>query len=176
LVPSYGQVAIQNEIAKWTMFQGLPIIVHNADWSVSGSSVITGIGNLDSTALSIAPPLGFTPTSGYIVDIARYPSSTDRNEDALYKLLYAHIAPTVPVVTGFSDTVFQVPLTGANVMTVGNTVFVRNGSYSIYSDEEKVIAISGDIITTTNLGFTPASGYFVEGIGFKDGQSFYRYG
>lgn len=176
LVPSYGQTAIQDEINKWAMFSGLPVIVHNSDWSVSGSSFITGIGTSSPDALSLSPPLGFTPPSGYIVDINKYPMTTVKTDDALYKLLYAHYSPTIPVATGYSHTQFVVPSSGADLMTVGNTLFVRSPDYSVYSPEVKVTDISGTLITVGDLGFTPPTGYFVEGVGFKDGQSFYRYG
>lgn len=176
LVPSYGQTDIAAEVAKWSMFQGLPIIVHNADYSVSGSSFITGIGNSDSTALSIDPPLAFTPASGMIVDINDYPTTTSKREDAYYKLLYTHVSPTFAVTSGVSGTQFNVSLVDASNMTVGNTLLVRNSDYSVYSPEVEVTDITGTLVTVDSLGFTPASGYFVEGVGYKDGQSFYRYG
>lgn len=177
LKPSYGQTSVVNELFKWNQFVGLPIQVHSSDWSVLGTSIITGVGDVDPTALSVSPPLGFTPPENYIVDIGTYPTSTNKNENSLYKLLYTYLTPTISVVSGTSDTVFDVSPSDAANMTVGNSIIVRKDDYSVISPEVIVSTIvSGTITTQTSLGFTPDSTYFVEGIGFKDGQSFYRYG
>ena len=165
------------ELAKWTHYVGLGIQVHSADWSVVGTTFIAGIGNVDPTALTVDPPLGFTPGVGYIVDIVPYPTDTNKQEDAQYKLLYAHITPSIPITSGVSTTQFNVSLSDADKMTVGNSVTVRNPDYSNLSDFIAVSSIVvGTLVTLAKpLLFTPDDTYFVEGIGFKDGTASYIY-
>lgn len=177
LTPSYGQTSVVNELFKWQQFVGLPIQVHSSDWSTLETTTITGVGDVDPNSLTVDPPLSSPPPSGFIVDVGTYPTSTDKNENSLYKLLYVFITPTIPVSSGISDTQFTVSLSDAPNLTEGNFLIVRNPSYSTISPE--VIAnsiVSGLVTVAASLGFTPNNTDFVEGIGFKDGQSFYRYG
>lgn len=177
LVPSYGQTDIQVEVSKWNLFTGLPVLVHNFDYSVTGSSVIMGVGTDDSSALTLSPPLAFAPSAGMIVDIPPYPEDALKSTDALYKLLYAHISPSVPVSSGISETQFVVDPGYGSQIIVGNSVILRTGDSSFYSPEVPVVSVVGDVITVgKTLTYTPASGNVVEGIGFRDHQSFYRYG
>jgi hypothetical protein len=101
--------------------------------------------------------------------------------DQMLKTLYAYITPTVPVVTGNSTTQLVVPTASGGLFTVGNQIIVRSPDYSIYSNPVDVQSVSGGVITAatpfvaSGTPFTPASGYFVEGLGFNDGLGYYRY-
>lgn len=172
LTPSYGQTLITAELAKWSSFIGQPVYVHSPDYTTrSGQTTFVGI---TGTTLDLDPPLGFTPLPGDILDIPPYPTTTDKNEQANYKLLYAHFTPTVAVTSGSSDTVFDVA-DGTKII-IGNTILVKKNDYSVSSPEVKVTDVVGDTVTVeTSLGFLPDNTYFVDGIGFKDGTSFYRY-
>lgn len=177
LTPSFGQTDIMDELAKWTPLINLPVQVHSYDWSVVGQSTLVAVGNPNPMGLTLFPALGFTPGAGYIIDIAPYPNDTDKTEDSLLKTLYAHISPSVPITSGVSVTEFNVSSGDAVKLTVGNLILVRSSNYGTVSPEVTVSSISGTLVTTAKtLGFVPDSTYFVEGIGFRDGTGFYRWG
>lgn len=177
LTPSYGQTSIVAEIAKWTPLVGLPIQVHSYDWTVVGTTTIVAAGDPDPTALTVFPALGFTPAAGYIVDIAPYPSDTNKLTDALLKTLYTHLNPSLAITSGVDDFSFNVSLGDAALITQGSTIIVRVGNYSSQSPEVIVQSIVGTLVTTAkSLGFTPSSSDVVIGVGFLDGNGFYRYG
>lgn len=183
VTPSYGQVSISAELQKWTPYFGLPIVVHSADYSVSGMATLQSMNALDPTALNITD-LGFTPTAGYVMEIAPYPTTTNKMENSQYKALYCYQTPTLPVASGTSTTVFDMTSTGdADLMTVGNIIILRKLDYTVYSQEVTIQSIVGTVITVatalrsidTNAPFTPDDTFVVEGIGFKDGLGYYRY-
>lgn len=195
LVPSFGQTLISIELAKWTPYIGQQVVVHNLDYSVSGTTTIQGTSATDNSTLIVSPALGFVPAQGYFLDIPAYPSNTNKNDQLTYKLLYAHLSLSAPVTSGISTTQFNVSSGDAALMTVGNTVIVRNSylamssipgqsGVAIYSQEVAITVIAGTLITVASAltdvnsssPITPDNTYVVEGIGFHDGQAFYRYG
>jgi len=195
LIPSYGQTQISIEISKWTPFFGMEVIVHSPDYSVSGITTLQGVSETDNSSLIVAPALAFTPLAGYQVDIAPYPTNTNPNDQAQYKLLYAHFSPSIPVTSGVSSTSFNVSPSDAALMTEGNTIFVRNSflemssipgqsGLTIVSQEVEVTSIVGTLVTVAEPLVDQNSGnlmtldntYVVEGVGYHDGLSFYRYG
>lgn len=174
LKPSYGQTSVVDEAAKWEPFIGQNIQVHSFDWTRVEQVTFTGFA--DASTLSVTPALSFSPQEDDIIDIPSYPTSTDRTEQSIYKALYVHLTPSIAVTSGVSDTEFNVSLSDAANLTVGNFVILRNGDYSSISPECKISSIVGTLVTlVTSLGFTPDSTYTVEGIGFKDGLGFYRF-
>lgn len=183
VTPSYGQTSIADELLKWSPYFGQPIVVHNTDFTTSGTGILQGLDPSDPTALLLSSPLGFTPDPGYILEIADYPTSTNQTENSQYKALYAYITPTIPVVSGSSTTVFQVSSPNAALMTVDNYVILRTDDWNTYTNEVQVTDITGTTITVSpalknaanGTPITPDNTYVVEGIGFKDGLGFYRY-
>ncbi len=185
LTPSYGQTSIGNELAKWTPFFGLPILVHSDDYSVVGTSVLQSIDSSDPTALSISPALGFTPSAGYILEIANYPTSTNKNENSQYKALYCYITPSVNIVSGTSSTQFTVGSGDISKFMVGQLMIVRKNDWSVYSQEVTITNVNlltylvtvSPALKDQVLGtpFTPNSSYYAEGLGFPDGTGYYRY-
>lgn len=177
LTPSFGQTNIANELAKWTPLINLPIQVHSPDWSVVATTVIVGTGITDAMSIQVFPALPFSPTAGFVIDIAPYPTDTNKLTDSLLKTLYAHLTPTVAVTAGISDKVFTVDISDVSKFTLGNTVIVRSPDFAFTSPPVVVSDITGNQITVAKtLGFTPDSTYFVDGIGFHDGTNYYRYG
>lgn len=180
---SYGQTSINNEINKWTSFFGLPIVVHSPDYSVIGESFLIARDPVDVTALAIEPDLGFTPGEDYILEIANYPTDTNKNTNSKYKALYAYITPTVAIVTGLSSSQFTVGMGDVAKFIVGNLMIVRRNNWTVISDEVKITDVTGVTITVspvirnrdTNVPFTPDSNYYAEGLGFLDGTGYYRY-
>jgi len=174
ILPSFGQSDNAHEIAKWTPLLGQGIQVHAPDWSVTGSSVLQGVSPTDPTALLISPALGFTPASGYILDIAPYPASTAASVDALLKALYCHVSPSILIASGTSVTQFTV-VSGASEIVLGTRGIVRNTDYSVQSPETIVQAVSGSTVTmASSLGFVPSAGQYLEGLGYPDGTGYYR--
>lgn len=184
LTPSYGQTSLIQEIGKWTNYIGLPCVVHSPDYAVTGTSVIIGTNATDVSALDISPDLGFTPSAGYILEVANYPTDTNKNTNSQYKALYTYITPSVVISSGTSDTEFDIPAASTGLITVGNLVIVRKDDWSAYSQEVKVSSVSGTtVVVAASLenqvspfnNITPNSSYYLEGIGFKDSTGYYRY-
>lgn len=184
LTPSYGQVDITHEIAKWTPFIGLPIVVHSPDYSVTGTSTLTGIDLADPSSLDIDPPLGFTPAAGYILEIANYPTDTNPLTNSQYKALYCYQTPSVDLVSGISTTQFTVAHADIGKFIVGNLMILRKSDWSIYSQEVTVtVANTGtDTVTVSailknqfEVPFTPDNTFVAEGLGFEDSGGYYRY-
>jgi hypothetical protein len=164
-------------MTKWTPFIGKRIQVHSYDWTFNEIVTIVGLNSSDPTALDIDPSLSLAPPEDYIIDINVYPSSTDTQEDQIYKNLYAHFSASVPVVSGTSTTVFDVGVGDVSKFFVGAILVLHDEDYSNVSPEVKVTDITGTQITVDeDLGFTPDNTYTVEGIGFADHGSFYRFG
>jgi hypothetical protein len=175
VTPSFGQSDITNELTKWTPFIGLDVNVHSYDYSVQGTATIVGIDPSDPTAIQVTPALSFTPGSGYIMDIVPYPSDVNPLTDNLYKTLYAHYSPTVAITSGVSGTQFNINISDASKFIPDNYIYVRATDYNTTSNEVKIVSIAGTLVTCDDLGLTPDSTYFVEGLGFNDHLGYYRY-
>lgn len=179
ITDSFGQFFPNNESKKWIPTIGLTIFVHDTSYgTVSAEVTLTGIDPTNDHALLVSPALGFTPSAGMIVEIAKYPASdTSPSTQQLYKLLYAHIDPSVPVTGGSDNFHFTVSLPNATLFQLNLPVLVHNTSYSVLSPEALVTNIdtgTGIITVDTDLGFTPSAGQTVELIGFADGGGPYR--
>jgi hypothetical protein len=173
---SFGAAAgLGKENEKWEGFIGQQVIVHNYTWTDSAEVTLGDQVPGAPYRFNVSPALPFTPLDGYILDIAPYPTSTDKNENKIYKLLHAFIDPTVTVVTGISTTQFSVSVGDAPKFQVGIKVLIHSASYSVLSAESKVASVSGVTVTLeTALAFTPSAGQLVELIGFQDGAGPYR--
>lgn len=164
------------ESVKWRDIVGVKLIVHNEDWTVSGETFLTAVSPSDPYALEINPPLAFAALDNYIVDVAPYPDNNDAEENAIGKAVYVFTNPTVEVVSGVSNTSFNVALSEAALFLEGAVLIVHNEDYTILSPEVKVLSVVGTLVTVDqSLGFTPAALQEVELIGFKDGGAPYRY-
>lgn len=180
LLPSYGQTQIASELQKWTPFLGLPIVVHSPDYSVIGTSTLISLSDTDMTALVISPDLGFTPGSGYVLEIANYPSDTNPNTNSQYKALYACLCPTVSIVSGVSNTSFTVSSLDIGKFIVGNFLITRKSNWdgTSYSPEVTITVVdtgTNTITVSKSLGYTPDSTYVAEGLGFPDHTGYYRF-
>jgi hypothetical protein len=170
ITDSYGALYPNNESQKWAPLVGDKIAVRSADYTTYEETELIGIDPIDPYILILNPGLSFVPSAGMIVDCAEYPTSTDQAEQARSKLLFAFQDPSLSVVSGTSQTVFDVSPSDALILNIGLPVLVRANDWSYASVEAKVVSItSGTIVTVdTALGFTPAAGDIVELVGFKD--------
>jgi hypothetical protein len=164
-----------NESNKWLPHVGSTIYLHSPTFSgYDQTCTLAAInaGNLSQliiTGLSIAPPVGT------ILDIPKYPTSTDPTIDATYKSLYAHITPTLTVVTGIGVTSFTVSSVEAALLLPGAPIIIHSNDYAILSNETTVLSVAGTTITTnTTLGLTPSAGQKIELVGFPDSLGPYR--
>lgn len=164
------------QAAKWADYVGQTIRVHSPTYSVSGTTTLTGISATVPDALEVSPALGFTPGANYIVEIDSYPATTNPDDDALYKMIYSFLDPTLSVLAGSTSTVIQLSTVDAAKCTAGQKVIVHNADYSIESAETAIQSVSATSITLASaLSFTPAAGQKVDLIGFIDGGGPYRF-
>lgn len=167
---SYGTVAPSKEKDKWQNYIGKEITVHSEDWSVQGNTYIQGFSGGDDSLMQVSPALSFSPTAGYIIDIPQY---TDIDTlESFYKNVHVFWDPQVLVVSGSSATSFDVGGGDIGKFFINCIIRVHNYDFTIDSGEtgKKVTNISGNTITCEDLGFTPASGQFVELIGFSSDE------
>lgn len=166
---SFGGIFPGQEYKKWQDYIGLRMAVHDQNFTYYEEVVFTGFDPADNTALFVSPPLSFTPAPGDILDLAAYSTSTDNLDQAKAKLIHVFLSPSVAVVSGASNTQFDVGAGDIAKFSVGRTVIVHNADYTNLSDEVLVQSVVGNTITVdATLGFTPAGGDIVEFIGFAD--------
>lgn len=175
---SFGSAFPGNEGKKWKDYVGLPIFVHNLDYSIVSAEVtFLGIDPGDSHRLLVDPALGFTPSPDMIVEIAKYDTGNDSSVNALYKLVHCYIDLTTTVTSWVDALNFFVSLADAADMNIGQLILVHNTDYSILSPEVTVTNIdtgTGQITVDKTLGFTPSVGQKIELNGFKDFGFSYR--
>jgi len=175
---SFGGVFPGNESRKWRDYVGLPILVHSEDFSFSEQVTLLQLDPADPYKLYIDPstPLSMAPTAGWIIDVPPYPDSTDRDENRLYKLFHCFLSPQVDVVSGASDTEFDVDPGDVDKFFEGAIVKLHSEDFSTVSDEVRVLSIAGDTITVdASLGFTPDNTIKISFIGFADEDPAYRW-
>jgi hypothetical protein len=172
---SYGEVFENDEPRKWERYVGLPVLIHNADFSFSEEIVFTGFDPNDRYKMLFSGTLSQPVEAGWIIDIAPYSSSSDPDENRIYKLYHAHFSPLVSVTAGTSEVLFTVGTGDVGKFSVGNVVRVHSVDFSDFSPEVKVSDITGnDITVNAALGFTPDNTHKVSFIGFADGEESYR--
>lgn len=174
---SFGSIYPGNEKNKWVRTLGQPILIHSYDYSSQYTTNLTSFSNSDPYLMNVSPALPVTPPSDWIVDIPLYPSDTSQTEQRLYKLYYTHFDPSVPVVSGLSDTEVKVAASDITKFKIGNPLFARNQNYSSISPEVLISGVdNGTFVVTvaSSFGFTPNTTYNLEGIGFLDGGQPYR--
>lgn len=177
---SFGALYGTQEYKKWSALVGMDIIVHSADFSVSGQTVLTGFDNANPWLLTVSPALAFTPARGYIVELANYPSSTDPTVDKASKTVYAFLTPTVQVVSGIDTSNFTVSAGDIGKFFTGSPVRIHSADYTTDSGDTdyfvKTINLTTNQITLTSaLSFTPSAGQYIDLIGFPDQGGPYRW-
>lgn len=177
---SFGAQYPGNEMAKWTNFQNQPIVLHDADYTVSYATVITGFDAVDNYKMTIAGFPGGEPSvfAGLIMDIPNYPQTTSKLAQSIYKAIFAYFSPTVPVVSGASETQFDVSSGDIGKFFVKGYVRLSTADYSTFSGtaDFQISDITGTTITlSAALPFIPNNTFIVTSIGFPDLTGTYRY-
>lgn len=172
---SFGSLYPGNEPLKWGQLFGTRIKIHSYDYTTyNEDTTLLGFDPGDPYVM-LVDALSSPPPTDSIVDIADYPTNSDPLDQAIQKLLYCHIDPTVTVVSGVDFFSFNVSAPDSVKFQVGLPVLIHNSDYSILSPESLVDSVVGTLVTVRqSLGFTPAAGQKVELIGFQDGQGPYR--
>jgi len=163
-----------NESRKWSLHIGSPILIHNLDYSYSEETTLLGFSP-SNTSEMIYDAVSVAPSAGYWIDIVDYPTSTDQDEDRLYKLLYAHISPSVNITGVVSDS--RLTVSSGDIGKFWSTciIIVHNSIWTNISQEVTVTSIVGnDILLSEDLSYSPSIGHVIEFIGFADQQGAYR--
>jgi hypothetical protein len=130
----------------------------------------------NDNAILIDPPLPSAPLENYIVDIGKYPDSTDIEDQALFKSIFVYLNNQVTVVSGLSSTQFIIDNADLSKLAVGYQVKIHDDTYTKNSVLTKITDITGTTITVdTALGFTPLLGDKIELLGYPDGGKPYLY-
>lgn len=172
---SYGTtLRATSEGYKWRNFAGEKIAIRSKDFTFYEETTLVGISPTDDNAL-IIDPISIAPLENYVVDIPRYGTSTDPSDLSIYKNMFVYFDNQISIVSGASQTVFDISAGDLSKIKVNDLVFVHNQDFSLTSVETKVVDITGTTITVeNNLGFTPALDHKIELLGFNDGGSPYR--
>lgn len=162
---SFSTSELGFEYEKWERYVGEKLLVRSVDFTFQEEVALTNVERIGQGRLSIDPALSVAPPEGYIIDIINYPNSSDPKTAKLLKTIHAFFTPRVDVSSGASDTVFDVA--DPSVFFVDAFIRVHSFDYSIDSPVVQVTDVTGSTITVDeSLGFTPASGQFVDRIGF----------
>lgn len=172
---SYGTtLGTQTEGFKWQNFAGSLVRIRSKDYSFDYERTLLGVDRNNSNALLIEPALPSAPLENYIVDIIKYPTSTDPEVAALYKNIYVFWNKQLPVEAGISQTVFTIPIAMASFPKVGYQVFIHNDDYTRKSVKTEIVDISSNQITVkAALGFVPQADDKIEYLGYPDGSKPY---
>lgn len=166
---SYGALFPGQEYLKWQAYVGLDVRVHDANYTNVGTTTFTGFDPSNSFAMNLSPALGFTPSSGYIVDICQYPTSSDPTDQLMYKVIHAFLDPTTAVTSGVDHFSFNVGVGDESRFVAGFPVLVHNTNYSTVSPETTIVSIVGTLVTVADdLGFTPDNTMQAELTSFPD--------
>lgn len=172
---SFGAKYPGDEMRKWRDYLNLPIRLHDTNYTVSYETVIVGFDPVDDYKMFISGfdslPVSFT---GLTIDIPAYPDDARKITNSLYKTIHCFFSPVVAIVSGASQTQFDVA--DASFFFVGAPVRVYNADYSRSNLSDILVQeISGTTITLAKpLGLIPDNTFFVSGIGFPDSQGPYR--
>lgn len=172
---SFGAIFPGAEWKKWSSYVGLKVRVHSTDYSVDGTTTFTGFDPNNKYALLLSPALSFGPTAGMVLDLEQYPNNTSASDQASAKMIHAYDCPTVPVVSGISQTQFTVSAPNALKFQIGLPVLFHDATYGRFSGEVIVQSVVGTTVTVaTAIGFVPDASIKCELIGFPDGGQPYR--
>lgn len=176
ILPSYGALFGPDEYRKWEDYTGLQIQVHDYYYTQVATTTLVSLDSSNPNILIVNPALPFTPSNGYIVDLAPYSTSTDQKDQQIAKLVHCFWDRTAPVLTGISTTQFTLGSSDSALMYVGAVILIRNSDYSVISDELTVSDVTGTTITVSQpIGFTPSSANFVDLVPWYDQRPAYRF-
>ncbi len=173
---SFETVFPQLERTKWVPFVGQRVIIHDDLWDNIHETTFLGFSPSDNYLMLLEEAVPFAIADDYTVEVAQYPDNANPEDQELSKRVFCFTNPTVTVVSGASGFSFDVDPADTPKFVVGALILVRDEEWDVVSEEVTIDDITGDTITVSaDLGFTPAAGYEIDLIGFKDEGAPYRY-
>lgn len=158
---------------KWSDYFGLPLYMHNEDFSVEETGVLVGFDETDNSKLVVS---GFTitPVAGYIIESATYDDAKVFDRVNLWHNLHTFLQPTLEIDTVASATSFDVISGDEDKIFAGSIVQIHSDDFSV-TGESVVDSVSGQtVILKKTAGFTALAGYKIDLIGFSDALAAYR--
>lgn len=183
LKASFGTGEFELERDKWKNFIGEEIRVRNTTFTYEEVVTLQQYDPNSLDGIIVDPPLAGAPPEDYLIDLPEYPDTEDADDRRKMKNIHNFFTPQITITAGISTTVFEVAAADISSFLVGAFILVHNDSYSDVStvdstdDDLTVIAVDTILNRVTlsgDMGFTPAAGYKVDLIGFKDGGAPYR--
>jgi hypothetical protein len=162
---SYGLSFPRVERDKWTAYIGQQLLIHSQDFSVEYQATLLSFDVVDPYLMNITD-IGVAVPADYVIELDRYNELVD---PTFVKAAHLWWDPSVEVVTGVSQTAFNVSLLDAAKFFVGSPIRVHNQDFSNDSELEviKVVSVVGTLVTVDKaIGFVPAANDRVELIGF----------
>lgn len=177
ITESFGIDFTQNEFDKWTNYVGQKVILHPDDWSEVHEAKLVSFSTQNPYRMNLTG-LAVSPQPGWIVEVPNYIETGVRGDGDIYKQVHCFSGPTVDIVSGISDTVFEVGASDIDKFLVGSIVTVRNDDFTVLSEEVRIDSVDdilNRVVLSSSLGFTPLSGYSAETLNFSDNGFSYRY-
>lgn len=177
LQKSFGTKTFQKESTKWADYIGLDILIHNDDWTYQEAATLLSIDKTVDPEVMVVTALPTPPGLGYTIQSPAYPDNADPTDQETWKARHVYLDPTVAVVSGLTQTKFEVDPSDTDKFRVGCVIRVHNEDWTDDSGDIVVSAVNIDdtIETATATGFTIDTSHQVELIGFKDGGQPYRW-
>jgi hypothetical protein len=173
--PSFGQLYGSAEWRKWTDSVQGHISIHPTDYSQYYESRLVSVDPI-TNKLMVSPAFPVSPSDGWVVDIAFYPTDSDPTTNELQKKAFAFFSPDVIVVCDVSLSEVVVGSSDADKFIVGNPIYYHSYDYSVISTETLIAGVSGNHITVSPaFDVTPSGQGRLGLIGYRDGGQPYRY-
>lgn len=175
---SYNTGEFEKEKDKWQDYIGEKILVHDEDWTYSEEVTLVGFDLVNPNKMNVSPNLSSPPSASNIVDIAKYPSSTDKKVNELYKAVFCFSNAVVAITSGTDNFTFFVGAGDISKFSVGSIIKVFTEDYSAASPETTITNVDGgtfEVTVADDLGFTPTLSHFAGYLNFVDDGLTYRY-
>ena len=172
--PTYGNTTLKQERAKWKSLIGQEIEIHNDDYSYSEVTTLTALSSTNEAIFEVSPAVATPPADGYYIDVAKYPTTSDVADRSLLKGVFTFVDRYATVVTGPSQTEFEVGAGDVQYFELGMRIFMHNDTWSIVSSTVEVTSIVGTTITVDSSlnvpweSYDPLAGLIVELLVFND--------
>jgi hypothetical protein len=172
--PTYGNTTLKQERAKWKSLIGQEIEIHNDDYSYSEVTTLTALSSTNEAIFEVSPAVATPPADGYYIDVAKYPTTSDVADRSLLKGVFTFVDRYATVVTGPSQTEFEVGAGDVQYFELGMRIFMHNDTWSIVSSTVEVTLIVGTTITVDSSlnvpweSYDPLAGLIVELLVFND--------
>lgn len=171
------------EREKYLNFINEEVIIRSQDFTFSETVTLKQLSPTQLDRLTIDPPLSIPPPEDYVLELTDYDPGIDAALNSKEKAIHTFFNPQVEVVSGIDGFNFTVSPSDALKFNIDGFVRVHNFDFTDDSvggtidDDLEVTDVdlgANTITVNRDIGFTPAAGYFVELIGFKDGGLPYR--